>query len=79
MTEYTPIPPEAATEGSPSRELTFNPGPVRPRHDGWTIERQIAFLPKLAGRSRFYLPAVAAPAFAEATFSGAIGWSNFRP
>ena len=48
MTEYTPIPPEAPPDGSSSRELTFAPVPVRPRHDGWTIERQIAFLRKLA-------------------------------
>jgi|SRR5512146_716190 hypothetical protein len=28
--------------------ITFQPVPVRPRHDGWTIERQIAFVEKLA-------------------------------
>jgi len=27
---------------------TFQPVPVRPRHDGWTAERQIAFVEKLA-------------------------------
>jgi hypothetical protein len=26
----------------------FQPVPVRPRHDGWTAERQIAFVEKLA-------------------------------
>ena len=35
MSEYKPIVP-------------FEPVPVRPRHDGWTIERQIAFIEKLA-------------------------------
>ena len=29
--------------------ITFQPVPVRPRHDGWTAERQIAFIEKLAG------------------------------
>ena len=28
--------------------ISFQPVPVRPRHDGWTIERQIAFVEKLA-------------------------------
>ena len=28
--------------------ITFEPVPVRPRHDGWTAERQIAFIEKLA-------------------------------
>jgi hypothetical protein len=28
--------------------ITFQPVPVRPRHDGWTAERQIAFIEKLA-------------------------------
>ena len=28
--------------------ITFTPVPVRPRHDGWTAERQIAFVEKLA-------------------------------
>ena len=28
--------------------ITFQPVPVRPRHDGWTAERQIAFVEKLA-------------------------------
>jgi hypothetical protein len=27
---------------------SFTPVPVRPRHDGWTAERQIAFIEKLA-------------------------------
>jgi len=28
--------------------ITFQPVPVRARHDGWTVERQIAFVEKLA-------------------------------
>jgi hypothetical protein len=28
--------------------VEFSPVPVRPRHDGWTAERQIAFIEKLA-------------------------------
>jgi hypothetical protein len=28
--------------------IQFTPVPVRPRHDGWTAERQIAFIEKLA-------------------------------
>jgi hypothetical protein len=28
--------------------VSFQPVPVRPRHDGWTIERQTAFIKKLA-------------------------------
>jgi hypothetical protein len=28
--------------------ITFQPVPVRPRHDGWTAERQIVFVEKLA-------------------------------
>jgi hypothetical protein len=35
MSEYKPL-------------ITFQPVPVRHRHDGWTIERQIAFLEKLS-------------------------------
>ena len=28
--------------------ITFTPVPVRPRHDGWTVERQYAFIEALA-------------------------------
>src|SRR5215217_6829805 len=28
--------------------VEYTPVPVRPRHDGWTVERQIAFIEKLA-------------------------------
>src|SRR3954468_20365565 len=33
---------------SPKLPVPFDPVPVRPRHDGWTAERQIAFIEKLA-------------------------------
>src|SRR6266545_3411987 len=33
---------------SPKLPIPFDPVPVRPRHDGWTAERQIAFVEKLA-------------------------------
>lgn len=33
---------------SPKLPIPFEPVPVRPRHDGWTAERQIAFVEKLA-------------------------------
>ena len=33
---------------SPKLPVAFRPVPVRPRHDGWTVERQIAFVEKLA-------------------------------
>jgi hypothetical protein len=33
---------------SPKLPVPFTPVPVRPRHDGWTVERQIAFLEKLS-------------------------------
>jgi hypothetical protein len=32
----------------PKPLISFTPVPVRPRHDGWTVERQIAFVEKLA-------------------------------
>jgi hypothetical protein len=32
----------------PKLPVQFTPVPVRPRHDGWTAERQIAFIQKLA-------------------------------
>jgi hypothetical protein len=32
----------------PNLPIQFTPIPVRPRHDGWTAERQIAFIEKLA-------------------------------
>jgi len=33
---------------SPKLPVPFQPVPVRPRHDGWTAERQTAFIEKLA-------------------------------
>jgi len=33
---------------SPKLPIPFDPVPVRRRHDGWTAERQIAFIEKLA-------------------------------
>lgn len=33
---------------APRLPADFTPVPVRPRHDGWTAERQIAFVEKLA-------------------------------
>jgi hypothetical protein len=33
---------------NPKPPIEFTPVPVRPRHDGWTAERQIAFIEKLA-------------------------------
>ncbi|HET7576886.1 MAG TPA: hypothetical protein VFK19_10045 [Sphingomicrobium sp.] len=33
---------------SPKLPADFDPVPLRPRHDGWTAERQIAFIEKLA-------------------------------
>ena len=33
---------------NPKPLIPFDPVPVRPRHDGWTVERQIAFVEKLA-------------------------------
>src|SRR5205823_3782905 len=35
MSEHTPL-------------ITFEPVPVRARHNGWTVERQFAFVEKLA-------------------------------
>jgi hypothetical protein len=35
-------------ETPPNLPTEFTPAELRPRHDGWTIERQIAFVKKLA-------------------------------
>lgn len=43
MTDHTPPAAEAASP-APS----FDPAPVRPRHDGWTPRRQVAFIQALA-------------------------------
>jgi len=47
MTEFTPIPPEAAADASASREIAFTPAELRPRRDGWTAEKQITFIEAL--------------------------------
>jgi hypothetical protein len=43
------LPPRLAAlaDGLPMRELAFAPVPVRARHDGWTPERQRAFILRL--------------------------------
>src|SRR5689334_9510934 len=39
----------AAAAATASADLTdFDPAPVKPRHDGWTAERQRAFIAALA-------------------------------
>ena len=35
-------------EPQPKPLIPFTPVPVRPRHDGWTVEKQIAFIEALA-------------------------------
>ncbi len=46
MSEHRPI--LSAATGTSPRAIAFEPAAVRPRHDGWTAERQIAFIEKLA-------------------------------
>jgi hypothetical protein len=48
--EITASPPFLAGGTMPKSKLPvpFDPVPVRPRRDGWTVERQVAFLQKLA-------------------------------
>jgi hypothetical protein len=48
MSEHKPISPGRTAGGSSTREISFQPVPVRRRHDGWTAERQVAFIEKLA-------------------------------
>ena len=48
MSEHKPILPATAAGGSSPRDYPFEPVRLRPRHDGWTAERQIAFIEKLA-------------------------------
>lgn len=48
MSEHKPISAERIAGGGSPREITFQPVPLRARHDGWTVERQIAFVEKLA-------------------------------
>ena len=44
---HTPFAPEAATD-EPASHAPFEPVPVRPRRDGWTPEKQRAFIEALA-------------------------------
>ncbi len=48
MSEHKPISPNGTAATGSSRDLTFTPVSVRARHDGWTVERQFAFIEKLA-------------------------------
>ncbi|MEO6224331.1 MAG: helix-turn-helix domain-containing protein [Sphingomicrobium sp.] len=48
--EYDPgdSPDPADGSSGPSLPIPFEPVPVRPRHDGWTFDRQVAIVEKLA-------------------------------
>lgn len=49
MPGSAPVPPAAPdTSVAPGPALSFTPVRCRPRHDGWTPERQIAFIEVLA-------------------------------
>ncbi|HEX8513943.1 MAG TPA: hypothetical protein VF688_12665 [Allosphingosinicella sp.] len=50
MDESLRLPPNLAAilEDLPLHELAFVPVPVKPRRDGWTPERQLAFILRLA-------------------------------
>jgi hypothetical protein len=50
MDESLRLPPRLAAilEDLPLEELAFTPVPVKPRRDGWTPERQLAFILRLA-------------------------------
>jgi hypothetical protein len=50
MAESYALPPRllALLEDMPLEELAFTPVPVKPRHDGWTAERQKGFILRLA-------------------------------
>ncbi len=48
MSEHKPIIPATNAGGSSPREITFEPAALRFRRDGWTAERQVAFIEKLA-------------------------------
>ena len=50
MDESLRLPPNLAAilEDLPLDELAFAPVPVKPRRDGWTPERQVAFILRLA-------------------------------
>ncbi|HYG47242.1 MAG TPA: hypothetical protein VD846_04790 [Allosphingosinicella sp.] len=50
MPDSLALPPRliALLEDMPLEELAFTPVPVKPRHDGWTVERQKWFILRLA-------------------------------
>ena len=50
MAKSFPLPPrlQAILDDLPLAELAFTPVPVRARHDGWSPERQSAFIHRLA-------------------------------
>lgn len=50
MDQNYPLPPRLAAiaKDLPLRKLAFTPVPVKARHDGWTPERQRAFILRLA-------------------------------
>jgi hypothetical protein len=53
MSEHQPPVPSAQQTSSgapapPAPPIAFEPAQLRPRHDGWTAERQIAFIETLA-------------------------------
>jgi hypothetical protein len=50
MADSYALPPRllALLEDMPLEELAFTPVPVKPRHDGWTVERQKWFILRLA-------------------------------
>ena len=48
MDEPLPSKPVGETDGAEESEFPFTPAPVRARHDGWTVERQYAFIEALA-------------------------------
>ena len=47
MSEFKPISPQAPADGSALPAISFEPAQLRPRHDGWTAARQIAFIEAL--------------------------------
>lgn len=50
MADSFPLPPrlQALLDALPMADLAFTPVPVRARHDGWSPERQTAFIHRLA-------------------------------
>jgi hypothetical protein len=50
MADSPSLPPRLAAHlhDMPLEELAFSPVPVKPRRDGWTLERQIGFIHRLA-------------------------------